>query len=189
MKICIRILFLETGRDRAQIGGRLADRYARFEPADCLQAVASALFRGGFGTIRIGRVLGNGDVHLDRGGLNWKLEPGRRDANNRVRSALNFERLANRVRIAIEQSHPKLVAKNDFETARSPAGLFVFPDKGATEDRLDAENIKKLATDLQSLHVLRALVVNEGGVAAMIDRHVGKGAVLVSQIEEVRIGK
>ncbi len=56
---------------------------------------------------------------------------------------------------------PQIVAENDFQPARSTAGLFIRPRKRAAQNWFDPENIEKFRAHFFSAHALRFLFADQ----------------------------
>ena len=106
-----------------------------------------------------------------------------------MRAAIERDSASNHIRIGGETFFPAIVTDNDLQASRSTAGLFIISDKGAPHLGLDAEHVEKFRAGLYAADARRALLARQGkdGIAKSGDA--GKGAVLLSQIEEVRVRK
>ena len=149
--------------------------------------MTAALLGHGLCPVRSRRILGDGDVKLDRFGLDGELETLRHHADNRVRTAIQHHDAANDIIGAIEMALPKSVTQDNFETAGSATRLLISARKAAAKHRLDAEHVEEFPAHFFSAHALRFLFVNQRKTAVLINRHARKAAVLFAKIEEIRI--
>src|ERR1051326_4020104 len=106
-----------------------------------------------------------------------------------MRTAVERDGASEHIRICGKMFFPEVVADNDLKTARSAAALFIVADKSAADLWLDAEHIEKLRADFCAINAGRAFFTRERKRAIAINRAARQSAILVTEIEEVRIGK
>ena len=82
---------------------------------------------------------------------------------------------------------PKWVTENDREAGRTAARLFLAALKGATENRVDAENVEELARDFFGTHALRGALAGKRKILQAINGEVFKAFVLGPEIEKIGI--
>src|ERR1051326_7110063 len=84
---------------------------------------------------------------------------------------------------------PELVAQNNFETTWSAASFLITAHKATTQNRFDAEDIKKLATYFFCADAFSPPFADEREQSIAVDRHAREAAVLVPEIEKIWIAK
>ena len=125
-RVRLRILFRQTGGDGRQISLRLRDRDARFQSRDGFEAVTAALLGLGLRAVRVGRVLRDRHVEIDRVSLDGELKTGGHHTDHGVRAPVERHRFAEHVWITAKMFLPEIVADDDLETAGSAAALFII---------------------------------------------------------------
>src|SRR5262249_28543022 len=148
IRVRVRILFFQCGRDRPQIGLGLRYINARFKSAKCQKRVTAALFCEWLRSVCARCVLCNRDVHFSGRRFEGKLKPARHDSDNRVGMALDAQGATDRPLITIKEPHPQIVTENNFESSWSASGLFISTNKPTADRRLDTEDVEELGTHL-----------------------------------------
>ena len=104
--------------------------------------------------------------------------------------AIEFDRSTEHILLAAEMLLPKVVAQNDFESARAAAGLFVGADKSRPISGLMPRTSKNSALHFTSIETLRAVLAGERDqLLVAINRDARESAILFPEIEVVGIGK
>ena len=80
---------------------------------------------------------------------------------------------------------PKCVTENDREAGRTAARLFLVALKGATENRVHAENVEELARDFFGAQALRRALAGERKILQAINGEVFKALVLRPEIKKI----
>ena len=91
------------------------------------------------------------------------------------------------IRVRFKTPFTQIVTENNFQTARTTAGLFIGPGKRATENGFDPEDIEKFRADFFAAHTLRFLLTRHGKGLISINSDAGQRPILIPIIEEVRI--
>ena len=166
-----------------------AMRHARFQSRHSLESVVAALFRRRLRAVRVGSVFRDRNIEISRIVLDRKLKTGRHDADHGVRPPIERDGASDYIRIAAEMFFPEVVTDNNLEAALPAAALFIVPDKRAPQFWFDAENVEKFPTDLYAMDTGGSFFTGQRERAVSIDGAAREGAVLVPEIEEVRIRK
>ena len=189
MGVGIGILFGERFRNRGQIGLRLGDGRARFQSRHGLEAVHATLFRGRLRVISRPGIFRDRNVEISGVVLDRELKTGRQHADHGMRTPVKRDGAPNHVWIVAEMFFPKLIRDDDLESAGAAAGLLVLARKSATHLWLDAHYVEKLRASFYAMQTGRSFVAGQRERLIAIDRDTREGAILVAEIEEVRIGQ
>src|ERR1700686_5529741 len=187
MGVRVRVLLLESRGDGLQIGLGLRDRNTRLQPRDGFEAVTAAVLGLGLRAVRVRRVLGDRHVEINRIILDGKLKASLHDTNHGVLASIQHDGVPEDIRVAAEMLLPEIMADDDFETTGSAAALFIIACETAAHLWLDSEHVQKLRAYFYAAQTGRSLLAGERKGAIAIDRAARERAVLISEVEEIRI--
>ena len=119
--------------------------------------------------------------------MDGELKAGRHDADDRVLTSIQHDAASEHIRVAAKMFLPEIATDNDFESTGPAAGLFVIANESAANLWFNPEHIEELRAYFHPAQTGRSLLVRESEQAIAIHGAARKGAVLVSNVKEIRI--